>query len=512
MAGLCAALVSLWLVPAGASPGTGGSTSAQGQQPAQQQVLTWTADDRMDEYASAPTTAKPGPATIVFENSEDTGNTTGMSHTLTFDTSSPEYNNDVDLNIVASPFDSNGGRYEAEVTLSPGEYRYYCTIPGHGEMQGVLVVTEDGGDEDTTPPEVNAEVAGDQDEDGNYIGSATVTITAQDSGSGVDTIEYDLDDTGFQPYTEPLTINTPGDHTIQYQATDNAGNTSETGSTTLTVLEGDPEDTTPPEVNAEVAGDQDEDGNYIGSATVTITAQDSGSGVDTIEYDLDDTGFQPYTEPLTINTPGDHTIQYQATDNAGNTSETGSTTLTVLEGDPEDTTPPEVNAQLTGSQDAQWNYVDSATVALSANDPDSGVRFLRYSLDGGSYTAYSEPIMVNEPGKHTVRYHATDHAGNRSDDGELTFTVVAAEGDACPGSDIRDTMVVNGHDSTVANVDTGNGCTINDLIAAHAEYRDHGAFLNHVTKVADDLLADNVISASEKRRMVRAAENSGIGE
>ncbi|WP_298177015.1 plastocyanin/azurin family copper-binding protein [Saccharomonospora sp.] len=418
VAGLCAALVSLWLVPAGASPGTGGSTSAQGQQPAQQQVLTWTADDRMDEYASAPTTAKPGPATIVFENSEDTGNTTGMSHTLTFDTSSPEYNNDVDLNIVASPFDSNGGRYEAEVTLSPGEYRYYCTIPGHGEMQGVLVVTEDGGDEDTTPPEVNAEVA----------------------------------------------------------------------------------------------GDQDEDGNYIGSATVTITAQDSGSGVDTIEYDLDDTGFQPYTEPLTINTPGDHTIQYQATDNAGNTSETGSTTLTVLEGDPEDTTPPEVNAQLTGSQDAQWNYVDSATVALSANDPDSGVRFLRYSLDGGSYTAYSEPIMVNEPGKHTVRYHATDHAGNRSDDGELTFTVVAAEGDACPGSDIRDTMVVNGHDSTVANVDTGNGCTINDLIAAHAEYRDHGAFLNHVTKVADDLLADNVISASEKRRMVRAAENSGIGE
>lgn len=418
VAGLCAALVSLWLVPAGASPGTGGSTSAQGQQPAQQQVLTWTADDRMDEYASAPTTAKPGPATIVFENSEDTGNTTGMSHTLTFDTSSPEYNNDVDLNIVASPFDSNGGRYEAEVTLSPGEYRYYCTIPGHGEMQGVLVVTEDGGDEDTTPPEVNAEVA----------------------------------------------------------------------------------------------GDQDEDGNYIGSATVTITAQDSGSGVDTIEYDLDDTGFQPYTEPLTINTPGDHTIQYQATDNAGNTSETGSTTLTVLEGDPEDTTPPEVNAQLTGSQDAQWNYVDSATVALSANDPDSGVRFLRYSLDGGSYTAYSEPIMVNEPGEHTVRYHATDHAGNRSDDGELTFTVVAAEGDACPGSDIRDTMVVNGHDSTVANVDTGNGCTINDLIAAHAEYRDHGAFLNHVTKVADDLLADNVISASEKRRMVRAAENSGIGE
>lgn len=417
--GLCAALFSLWLAPAGASPGTGDAVSTSAQRPAQQQVLTWTADDRMDEYASAPATAKPGPATIVFENSENTGNTSGMSHTLTFDTSSPEYNNDVQLNIVASPFDANGGRYEVEVTLSPGKYRYYCAIPGHGEMQGVLVVTEDGGGE---------------------------------------------------------------------------------------------EDTTPPEVTAEVTGDQDEEGNYIGSATVKISAQDSGSGVDTVEYDLDEAGFEPYTEPLTINEPGDHTVHYRATDNAGNTSETGSVTFTVVEGDTEDTTPPEVTVQLTGSQDAQWNYVDSATVALSAHDPDSGVHFLRYSLDGGSYTAYGEPIVVNEPGEHTVLYHAVDHAGNRSEDGKVTFTVVVAEGDACPASDIRDTLVIKGHDSTVANVDTGNGCTLNDLIDEHAEYPNQGAFLAHVTKVTNDLVADGVISDSEQRRILRAAENSGVGE
>ncbi len=168
--------------------------------------------------------------------------------------------------------------------------------------------------------------------------------------------------------------------------------------------------------------------------------------------------------------------------------------------------------QLTGSQDAQWNYVDSATVALSAHDPDSGVHFLRYSLDGGSYTAYGEPIVVNEPGEHTVLYHAVDHAGNRSEDGKVTFTVVVAEGDACPASDIRDTLVIKGHDSTVANVDTGNGCTLNDLIDEHAEYPNQGAFLAHVTKVTNDLVADGVISDSEQRRILRAAENSGVGE
>lgn len=77
-----------------------------------------------------------------------------MSHTLTFDTTTPGYNHDVSLDILANPFDANGGRHEAEVTLTPGTYRYFCAIPGHGTMVGELVVTDDGGGEDTTAPTV----------------------------------------------------------------------------------------------------------------------------------------------------------------------------------------------------------------------------------------------------------------------------------------------------------------------------------------------------------------------
>ncbi len=73
-----------------------------------------------------------GPATIVFENSEATGNTTGMPHTLTFVTSDPEYNQDVQLNILANPFDDQGGKHTAEVTLTPGRYLYHCTSPATG--------------------------------------------------------------------------------------------------------------------------------------------------------------------------------------------------------------------------------------------------------------------------------------------------------------------------------------------------------------------------------------------
>src|SRR5690606_10699187 len=140
---LLAALTGLSLVPAAAS--------------AQDQVLTWTSGNDVTRYLSAPTTAVAGPATIIFDNSVAAGNTTGMPHTLTFDTSTPGYNHDVDLNILANPYDAQGGYHEAQVTLTPGTYRYFCAIPGHGMMVGEFTVTGDDPDpEDTTAPDVAA--------------------------------------------------------------------------------------------------------------------------------------------------------------------------------------------------------------------------------------------------------------------------------------------------------------------------------------------------------------------
>ncbi|MFE7236840.1 plastocyanin/azurin family copper-binding protein, partial [Streptomyces sp. NPDC057580] len=156
------------------------------------QVLTWTAGDDYMKYTSAPTTAVAGKATIVFESSAATGNTTGLTHTLTFDVSNTDYNNDVSLNILASPFDSQGGRHTAEVTLTPGVYRYFCAMPGHQMMTGELIVTAAPGD-DTTAPDTSATVSGTKDSAGNYVSSANVTLTASDAESGVAGIEYSLD-------------------------------------------------------------------------------------------------------------------------------------------------------------------------------------------------------------------------------------------------------------------------------------------------------------------------------
>ncbi|MGW0201680.1 OmpL47-type beta-barrel domain-containing protein [Nonomuraea sp. NPDC003201] len=420
---LAVALPALFLssVQAGAQPPMRLTAQAD-------QVLTWNADNSMTAYKSTPDTATAGPTTIVFENSAATGNTTGMTHTLTFDVSTPGYNHDVSLNIIASPFDANGGRHQAQVNLTPGKYRFFCAIPGHGQMVGELVVT-DGGGTDTTAPQVSAQVAGDRNDAGNYVGSATVTLTASDTESGVETVEYALDGGAFTAYSAPVTVNEVGAHTVRYRATDKAGNTSDPGTTTFTVVAPPGQDTTPPQVTAQVAGDRNDDGNYVGSATVTLTATDAGSGVDKVEYSLDGQPYAVYAQPLPVTQPGAHTVAYRATDKAGNTSDPGTTTFTVVAEQEKDTTPPQVTAQVTGDRNDDGDYVGSATVTLTATDTQSGVDTVEHSLDNGAFTAYSAPVSVNRPGAHTVRYRATDKAGNTSPVGSVTFTVAAPPGE-----------------------------------------------------------------------------------
>lgn len=298
--------------------------------PAAQQTLTWTAGDDITKYTTAPTTAVAGRTTIVFENSTATGNTTGMPHTLTFDVSDPRYNHDVRLNIMANPGDAQGGKYTTEVTLTPGTYRYHCTIPGHEQMQGVLVVTGGGG-ADTTPPETSATVDGVRNDAGAYVGGATVTVAVSDTGSGVATVEYAVGGGAFQPYTAPVLVREPGTYQVRYRATDKAGNTAAEKSAGFTVV-APPGDTTPPRTSATTEGQRNSDGEYLGRATVTVTATDDGSGVASTEYSLDGGPFLAYTAPVVVDRTGRHTVAHRATDRAGNTSEAVRVSFTVAPG------------------------------------------------------------------------------------------------------------------------------------------------------------------------------------
>ncbi|WP_330263273.1 OmpL47-type beta-barrel domain-containing protein [Streptomyces griseorubiginosus] len=484
--------------------------------PAAAQTLTWTAGDDITKYTSAPTTAVAGTATIVFENSTATGNTTGMPHTLTFVTSDPEFNNDVQLNILANPNDDMGGRHTAEVTLTPGRYFYHCTIPGHGQMQGILVVTEGTG-EDTTAPTARAEVTGTRNAQGQYVGSASVALTAADEagGSGVDRIEYAIGDTGaWQPYTAPVVVDQVGDHTVRYRAVDKAGNVSAEQSAAFTVVAPPSDDTVAPDTSATVSGERNPDGTYIDMATVTVSASDTGSGVNTIEYAVNDGSWQPYTMPVMVHQVGSHTVRYRAADKAGNVAAEKSVRFTVVAAAPQDTVPPVTGVTVEGTRNSDGAYVGNARVTVNATDEGgSGVSGVEYSIDAGPYLAYSAPVVVDRAGTHTLAYRATDKAGNTSAARTVTFTVVSSQVPApnCAELDERLTVIVGTVDSGVPNRITNSRCRINELIEDEKEWTSHALFLKHVKTVLDKLFREGVLDEREYDAIDAAARESGIG-
>ncbi|WP_234018991.1 MULTISPECIES: family 16 glycoside hydrolase [unclassified Streptomyces] len=499
--------------------GLGGTQAAYSQpepSAAADQVLTWTAGDDITKYGSAPTTAVAGKATIVFENSAATGNTMGMPHTLTFDVSDPEYNNDVPLNILANPNDDQGGKHTAEVTLSPGRYRYHCTIPGHTSMQGILVVTEDGGGDDTTAPETSAKAEGTTNSDGAFVGSASVTVAASDDGSGVDRIEYALDDGAYTPYTAPVVVDQVGAHTLKYKATDKAGNAAAEKSLDFTVVAPPTDDRTPPETSATVTGEKNADGAYVGMATVTVSASDTGSGVNSVEYAIGSDGaWQPYTAPVMVHDPGTYTVRYRATDKAGNQAAEKSVDFTVVAPPAQDTTPPSVSLTVGGDKNSDGAYINSAKLTLTATDDDSGVDKVEYSLDGGPYLAYTAPVSVDRVGAHSVAYRASDKAGNTAEPQTFVFAVASGGGvpaPNCPELDERSTVFVGDTDTGIPNRVTNNRCRIGELIEDEKDWTSHALFVKHVKTVTDKLLKEGVIDQREYNKINKVAKASPIGK
>ncbi len=265
-----------------------------------------------------------------------------------------------------------------------------------------------------------------------------------------------------------------------------------------------------------MSGEQNGQGEYLGMATVTVTASDTGSGVNTIDYALGADGdWQPYTAPVTVHATGAHKVRYKATDRAGNASSPKEVAFTVVTPPTPDSTPPTTSAAVSGQRNSDGAYITSATVRLTAADDDSGVERVEYSLDGGPYLAYTTPVVVDRVGYHSVLHRATDKAGNTSEPRKVSFTVAEGGGvpaPHCPEYDERLTVIVGTVDSGVPNRMTNRRCTVNELIEDEKDWSSHALFLKHVDEVLDRLLADGVLDQREHRAVYRAAKDSGIGK
>ncbi|HNM36531.1 MAG TPA: Ig-like domain-containing protein, partial [Anaerolineales bacterium] len=222
---------------------------------------------------------------------------------------------------------------------------------------------------DVTTPQISGDINGSSGTNGWFISQTSVTASASDSLSGLASFEVNVNNTGYASYSD--TTFTDGTHTIQFRATDNAGNVTETAQQSINV------DTTAPTLDLSTTGTIGQNGWYVSAVILTPTASDTTSGLYSFEATTDGVTWTSVSAPITL-TDGIYTVQFRATDNAGNVSQTPSQQIKV------DATTPNLSLDINGIRGQNDWYISSVAVTPNASDGGSGINKVEASVDNGS--------------------------------------------------------------------------------------------------------------------------------
>jgi hypothetical protein len=234
---------------------------------------------------------------------------------------------------------------------------------------------------------------------GWYRGAVWLSVTATDLQPGP--LITSLFVNGREVNSASFLLDGQGWHEIVYLAKDRAGNVHGPFSRHIGIDEEGPALT----LNAE--GRTGTNGWYTGAVTVTINASDTGSGADTVQYNLDNTGWRLCEGKLDIYYDGAHAVEVRCSDKAGN-SASSSLELHLDSGGP----------LLPWKDGDRLHLTDrAAPLPVASGDWCSGLAMLEVSIDG------AEPISLNllspsielgwlSDGRHSLEIEARDGAGN----------------------------------------------------------------------------------------------------
>lgn len=405
-------------------------------------------------YQGGASTTAPAPATVnvsadgvhVLETTvtDNVGRTSGWkSHTIRIDKTGPDNQTPLaptswqaaSYAVNVSGADSLSGVREVQWrvdggAITSGASGLQATVTGSGDHLFETRVVDNAGNTsgwrteqvriDTLPP-VNTTPTPTSPEDNPY----SVAVTGTDAHSSIAAVEWRVDGGSVQTGAAGATVTVTGNgaHTLATRVLDAAGNSSgwRTDSFTIDAVTGDA--TPPVDTTTTVSSAW-----RVSPVSVTVSATDSGSGVDRVEWRID--GEPVQTGPsgtLTISADGVHELETRAFDVAGNSTGWRLQTIRIDRTVPADTT-----AIPTG-----WH--GSRTFRLEATDAHSGVADIEYTIDGGP-VQHGQPddlVDVGADGTFVIRRRVLDAAGQASaykTDTLRVDTVAPVDTTTLPGS------------------------------------------------------------------------------
>lgn len=260
-----------------------------------------------------------------------------------------------------------------------------------------------------------------------YVAAETpVTLNSVDSGVGVASTEYRIDDGDWLTYSGVFTLAglSDGVHEINYRAEDHLANQNLVQSVTV-VLDG-----SAPQTSIQVGEPHYESERlYVTGETVfTLVATDANAGVAEILVRIDEGTWQTYAPFMLAGlADGDHLIEYYSVDQLGHVETTHALAVVV------DNTPPETAIRFENQSyinGEQLLVSHRSEMVLSASDNLSGVAETLYRVDDQSvWSNYYEAVSLSglEYGEHTVEYRSVDHVNNAETTRSVAFTLVGID-------------------------------------------------------------------------------------
>jgi|GEM_PF-6849141 len=262
---------------------------------------------------------------------------------------------------------------------------------------------------DGTPPQTQLQASGPH-ADSVFGAASKISLSATDAVSGLQSIQYRLDDGTELPYDRPFLLDllTEGRHRLTYYALDNVDNKEQTHTFSFSV------DRQPPDISVTLSGPlySGQGVRYITpQSVIAIKGHDAVAGNVPLQYRLDGASVDTtYTSPLNMPpATGIHHLRITAEDNVKNQNQVNVDDLYV------DITPPTTEVVFSRPffvRDGQVVLAPSSQIALNTSDFESGVKSVTYTLDSGPVQNYTAPFSVNALGPHRLSVTAVDHVGN----------------------------------------------------------------------------------------------------